>query len=453
MNRRRLIELALTTGALSSAGLGAWTLPLSAALAAEPRVRDRYFVFAYFEGGWDQLLALDPRSPDDFPSSRAAETGIEPAYERLQGLAPEDWLVDGGLPGMTFGPYIGNLVDHVSRLCVVRGLQGESVAHSVARRHILTGVRPAGTSVRASSMATLLAFLLGEDEPIPNLVCGLDSYNVGHPSWASGLATDSAADLFQALSPGPVGLAAGAEASLQEFFAAQAARTGDSALAAEVYGNRSAARNLVDLGLAEFFNLDSGTAEMLRLREAFGIDSELTGTGGPNALMAAQALTQGVSRCVSFEAARRIDSHQGAEWSTEHGPKLQQGFHSVAALAAWLEATPFGDGTSWLDHTTIVCLSEFAREPLLNSDGGRDHNLVGSLALLGGGVRGGQVVGSTSDSGMQALSVDLTTGALDPSGQALTPEHIGRTLVQSIGLDDDVGDFRVEPAPALMELP
>ena len=256
LHRRRFFELLAGAGLLSSAGL----LP-GLLRASTPTITDRYFVFAYFQGGWDMLLGLDPRNPDDFPARLASETGIDPAYNTIVGLAPEDFLVDTAVDGMTFGPYIGDMADHAHRLAVVRGLAGESVAHEVARRHALTGIRPAGSSVRASSVATLLAFLLGQNEPIPNLVCGLDSFNVGHPSWAAGLTTETVEDLYQALSPGGTAVSAGSRAALEAFFAEQESNT-SSAMLQEIYTNRRTARGIVDLGIADLFDLESSTGDM-----------------------------------------------------------------------------------------------------------------------------------------------------------------------------------------------
>ncbi len=445
MDRRTFLELAAGLGLVT----GASVLPRRLG-AAEPSVTDQYFVFAYFSGGWDVLLGLDPRHPDAFPAEQIPLTGIEPGYEDITDLAPADWLTDTPVDGMTLGPFVGDLVAHAARLAVLRGVKMDAVAHEVARRHALTGKRPAGSSVRGSSTATLLAYLLGENEPIPNLVCGLNSFNLGHPSWSSGLVTETVDDLFKALSPGATPVGAGSRDALESFFAKQEDQSAAAELM-EIYANRRTARNIVELGVADIFDLASGSAEMAMLRDAFGVDSGLTGPGGPRALMAAQALTQGISRCVSFTAAEGLDSHQGADWRDVHGPRVRAGFDSVAALATHLDATPFGDtGTSWLDHTTIICFSEFARGPVRNSNGGRDHHLINSMALLGGPIQGGRVIGQTTDVGMQAQPVDLETGALASTGALITNEHIARTLLHSIGISDDIGDFRQPPLTTLL---
>lgn len=53
-----------------------------------------------------------------------------------------------------------------------------------------------------------------------------------------------------------------------------------------------------------------------------------------------------------------------------------------------------------LDKTLVVMISEFGRTPKINKDAGRDHwASVFSCFLAGGGVRGGQVIGSSDEDG------------------------------------------------------
>ena len=70
---------------------------------------------------------------------------------------------------------------------------------------------------------------------------------------------------------------------------------------------------------------------------------------------------------------------------------------------------------------------------------------------VGGGIRGGHVVGASSDLGMQAQAVDLSTGQVSESGERIGNNHIARTLLHSIGVEEDVGDFRAPAVPALLE--
>ncbi len=80
-----------------------------------------------------------------------------------------------------------------------------------------------------------------------------------------------------------------------------------------------------------------------------------------------------------------------------------------------------------LDQTVVLCGGEFGRTPKLNGLDGRDHWPHGfSLALAGGGIQGGRVVGKT-----------------DPSGEKQEPERpvpvadIHATIQTVLGIDPE----------------
>src|SRR6185369_11950732 len=53
-----------------------------------------------------------------------------------------------------------------------------------------------------------------------------------------------------------------------------------------------------------------------------------------------------------------------------------------------------------LDRTVVVWMGEFGRTPRVNPNTGRDHYpRAFNVALAGGGIRGGQVIGETTDDG------------------------------------------------------
>ena len=447
LSRRNLLKMASFGSIVPSLSL------LPKILSAETRSlrTDQYFVFAYFGGGWDTMLALDPKDPDIYRPDSINTTGVQPAYHTINNLNEEDYLIQTDVENMVFGPFIGDLQYFADRIAVLRGMTMESVAHQVARRHALTGVRPAGTSVRCSSVATLLSYLLGENEPIPNLVAGTESFNINEPLWATGLPTASLNDLYAALSPSPADLEASQRDALEYFFSkqqTQATHTLEKAL----YGNRSISRSLTEQGLAEFFNLNS--PDVSSIKEQFEVTNGGSGDNGAMALLAAQALVMGISRCVTVKMSGNLDTHQGLAWRNDQGPRQQSGFNAIASLAQFLENTPFGDvpGDNWLNHTTIVCFSEFGRGSKLNGNGGRDHNPVNSMLLLGGQIQGGQVIGQSSEINMLSQPVDLITGSLSSSGDLIGNNHIARTLLHSIGVEDDLGDYRVDPLLALLEI-
>ena len=117
------------------------------AQAATLAPADHCFVFAYFNGGWDVLLSLDPRDPATFTAERISETRILPGYSLLSGDAsfPTNVVRPAG-SNIDFGPAIGRMANHFDLMAVVRGLNMATVAHEVGYRYFLTGKEPSGSS-------------------------------------------------------------------------------------------------------------------------------------------------------------------------------------------------------------------------------------------------------------------------------------------------------------------
>jgi hypothetical protein len=79
-----------------------------------------------------------------------------------------------------------------------------------------------------------------------------------------------------------------------------------------------------------------------------------------------------------------------------------------------------------LDETLVAMYGEFGRTPLLNSSQGRDHwGMVQSAVLAGGGIRGGQVYGSSDKD------------AAYPASNPVSPEDMLATIYCSLGIDHE----------------
>jgi uncharacterized protein (DUF1501 family) len=81
-----------------------------------------------------------------------------------------------------------------------------------------------------------------------------------------------------------------------------------------------------------------------------------------------------------------------------------------------------------LDRTTVMCTGEFGRTPKINPADGRDHWPHGfRVALAGGGIQGGRVLGAT-----------------DPKGESKEPERpvkvedVHATVLHTLGIDFEV---------------
>ena len=105
-------------------------------------------------------------------------------------------------------------------------------------------------------------------------------------------------------------------------------------------------------------------------------------------LLIARRLVEAGVRSVTLTFGR-WDSHgQNFALVRDHGGKLDQ---AVTALVSDL------DDRGMLDDVTVVVWGEFGRTPRINPGAGRDHWPQVSCALLaGGGMRTGQVIGSTN---------------------------------------------------------
>ncbi len=95
-----------------------------------------------------------------------------------------------------------------------------------------------------------------------------------------------------------------------------------------------------------------------------------------------------------------------------------------------------------LDRTVVICAGEFGRTPKVNVAGGRDHWPNGfSIALAGGGIRGGFVLGATDPEGIKGPETPtdvsdihatvLKAVGLDPTRENVSP--VGRPIKLSEG--------------------
>ncbi len=109
------------------------------------------------------------------------------------------------------------------------------------------------------------------------------------------------------------------------------------------------------------------------------------------------------------------DSHvaESARLKTVLAPPMDRAY---SALLEDLESRGL------LDETLVVCMSEFGRTPRLDNAGGRGHwGSVFSVAMAGGGIRGGQVYGASDK-----------IGAYPREGR-VRPEDLSATIFHCLG--------------------
>jgi hypothetical protein len=137
----------------------------------------------------------------------------------------------------------------------------------------------------------------------------------------------------------------------------------------------------------------------------------------------------------------------------DHHWNLQSGMENYLPRVDAAVSTLFTDldQRGLLDSTLVILCGEFSRTPRMNNGGnggpplskgtpGRDHWGNSMFCLLGGGgVKGGQVVGSTDSKGET------------PTSRAVRPDNIHATIYRCLGIDPTLHilDHSGRPTPVL----
>ena len=144
-------------------------------------------------------------------------------------------------------------------------------------------------------------------------------------------------------------------------------------------------------------------------------------------LLLARRLVEAGVRCVSVSISD-FDTHsRNFERVGQIGP--------IADHALWALVTDL-DERGMLDNVTVVAWGEFGRTPKVNKEAGRDHWPRVAMGLLaGGGLKTGQVIGSTDRYAGEAAS------------RPVHYQDVIATLYHTIGIDAPGGDgFRYDRA-------
>jgi uncharacterized protein (DUF1501 family) len=420
---------------------------------------DRCFVFVYFSGGWDQLLAFDPRDPTVFTADRVTETRILPGYNLINDsrfsqmpVVPEKNSVRSNID---FGPAVGRLADHFDLMTVVRGINMNTVGHEVGYRYFLTGKQPAGSAARGSSTATEIVGQFAPPVPIPSIAYNIETYNDRYPGSANALRVTRADDLLLTLSQPmnqnkvPLVLDSELEKQLLDFrgqpISCEEAAYGARGVGTTYENSKDQMQTVLSNRLDNAFRFE--LAENAAVRQKYG----LAATGpydneAGRAALVATALKKGISQCVSINLTGGMDTHFGTQLT--HASNQRRGFDALASLVDDLRGTAHPGGGNFMDHTTIMVFSEFSRTPLINASGGRDHHLCSSCMLMGAGIKHNFVFGKSGDIGMAPGTFDLRTGQPTPTGENILPEHIIATVLASAKLDYSI--TRVSPLQPIL---
>jgi hypothetical protein len=359
----------------------------------------RSVIHIWLPGGWAQQETFDPKP-----------------------LAPVEYrgdmkAIDTALPGVQFNELLSKTAAIADRLTVVRSMTHGEAAHERGTHNMFTGYRPS-PALTFPSLGSVVSHELGPRAALPPYVCipRVPAPNAGAGYLGSGygpfsIGSDPADDNFKVRD---LALPAGVDAP--RFATRQRLR--------DVVGRHfqrleESAENLaaMDAFYQRAYDLVSSAdaraafdiaAEPAAMRDRYGRNQ-----AGLRMLLARRLVEAGV-RFVTLSYGG-WDMHQKIRDNmTRTLPPFDQAF---AALITDLEQRGL------LASTLVMVSSEFGRTPKINNDAGRDHwPKVFSVVLAGGGIRAGQVYGSSD-----AI-------AAEPADRALSIEDLATTVYHCLGI-------------------
>jgi uncharacterized protein (DUF1501 family) len=408
----------------SAAMVAAMGLPIRA-VAATPA--ERKFLFVFNPGGWDPTRVLVPAFDNPNVSMEAVAEPLTVGNLRVVDH-PDRPSVRGFFEA------------HHARSVVLNGLMVRSIAHEICTMIAMTGTSE-GT---APDWPAVLAASQKDGFTLPHLVLSGPSFpgDLGVAVARTGVNGQLAALLSgRALdnSDMPVrSLSAPAESVIDRYLARRvAARAGhplgavDARLTADMSGSLAKASALKDLQYGLDLAAGNGLADQIGV--------------------AVDALSMGVSRCVTL-------AHAGAQlgWDTHTNNDADQSvlweelFQGLNQLVALLDATPGTSAPTLAEETTVVVLSEMGRTPAMNAFSGKDHWPYTAALLFGAGLQGDRQIGSF-DTNFYGQPIDPVTGDVSETGQVLSAESLGATLLAMADIDPEEYVSGVSPVLGVVE--
>jgi uncharacterized protein (DUF1501 family) len=179
--------------------------------------------------------------------------------------------------------------------------------------------------------------------------------------------------------------------------------------------------------MSTLFNARVGESEVRRLTDF--LPDVLDNSGNRlirQAQVALAAYKAGLSVSVNLSTGG-FDTHGNHD--ANHIPRLQallEGVDFVMEEAQRLDIA---------DKVVVAVGSDFGRTPRYNDGNGKDHWSITSMMMMGAGVPGNRVVGSTTDE-HRAINVDPSSLAPSEGGIRLKPDHVQSALRRLAGIED-----------------
>lgn len=425
-SRRQWLQTA-SLGLLGASGSG-WFPLLADQLAADPK-RRRHCILLWMTGGPTQTDTFDMK-PGHANGGQFKEVATK-------------------VPGLRFSEHLPKLGTMADRLAVVRSLSTKEGDHGRGTYVVRTGQKPLGPIQYPTIGSSLSKFLGREDDAVPHYVSISPYRAFSQAAYSPGFLGPRYAALTVGATDGirvaPTPQAAGGYAELKVDDLAPGVERSQFAGRVELWRNLESrfvanhrgpspaahqtvyerALKLMDSSAAKAFDLSE---EPPGVRDAYG-----RGRFGQGCLMARRLIESGVS-FVEVTLGNVGDNAFG--WDTHQNNFPQVKNLSDELDAGWGTLIQELDERGLLASTTILWIGEFGRTPMINPQGGRDHfPAAWTCVFAGGGIKGGQAHGKTSDSGEE-----VTEGKVD------VPDILA-TLCAAVGVDPEEKNISEQGRP------
>lgn len=431
LSRRQFAATGLGASAIAWQTLLAEDLPQrAAARASSPQLpaTAQSVIFLFMSGGPSQVDTFDPKpelvrlSGKDVPESLASRV---PRIKRagLKNLMASPWeFAPHGESGLPVSELFPAVAKHVDDLCLIRSLTHRNPVHGPGECVMLTG---SGTGDRPSLGAWSLYGLGRAHEQLPAFITmNLHTDGMQHPQ-AAGWRTGFLPSRFQGT---VVDAAKGIQYVTMPADTNRQRRLDELALIrqfntrfleavqqhTELEARTNSYRVAFEMQTAapELFALESESAQT---RQRYGLDDAATKVVGRGCLLARRMVQRGVKfvqvRVGGWDAHGNIQAN--------HEKMAGRTDRPVAALLEDLKQQGL------LKSTLVVWGGEFGRTPTMEGLGkGRDHSPAAyTVWLAGGGVRGGQVIGSTDEIGYTVTE------------RPVRPQDLHATILHALGIN------------------
>ena len=313
-----------------------------------------------------------------------------PTIKKQKLLGSEFGFSKCGASGMEISDGFRHMQKHADDIAVLRSLHHEDFNHNPALWVMNSGHNRAGRP----SMGSWLSYGLGhEANNLPGFVVMTDgAMKAGGGVWGNAFLPASHQGTKLNASGPPVPNLKPAMASQEQLKMLRYMKQLDAGTSPELEAR------IKSYELA--FQMQTSAPEALDLNKESKATRELYGDNqfSQQCLMARRLVERGVRMVQVYNGCS-----SGDEWDTHHNnfKRHQKLMRNVDQGCAGLLADLKSRGM--LEDTLVIWSGEFGRTPTTEKSHGRDHNPYGFCGwMAGGGVQGGQVIGSTDEIGFRA---------------------------------------------------